>query len=65
MGRKILRNAPLSLQAIKEVVRRRGMSINEAFPIGRKISERTMDSEDSLEGLRSFKEKRRPIWSGE
>ena len=65
-AKKILRNAPLSLQAIKEVsVRRRGMSINEAFPIGRKISERTMDSEDSLEGLRSFKEKRRPIWSGE
>jgi len=62
---KMLRNAPLSLQAIKEVaVRRRGMPIDDAFPVGRKVSERTMDSEDSLEGLRAFKEKRIPIWTG-
>ena len=62
---KMLRNAPLSLQAIKEVaVRRRGMTIDEAFPIGREISERTMDSDDSIEGLKAFKEKRSPAWQG-
>jgi enoyl-CoA hydratase/carnithine racemase len=40
------------------------MTIDEAFPIGREISERTMDSEDSIEGLSAFKEKRAPKWQG-
>jgi len=65
----IMKSAPLSLRAIKAVVNTTdGMSVEEAYTYmrsGRIPQYRAcLDSEDAIEGPRSFAERRAPVWKG-
>ena len=57
--------APLSLRAIKQSVKRTAMlSAEEAQAMRLPAVVRALESEDSDEGVRAFREKRPPKWSG-
>ena len=62
----ICRNAPLSMEVIKQVVREsHTMAWEDAYRFERRRSAVAMGSRDAREGPRAFKEKRAPRWSGE
>jgi crotonobetainyl-CoA hydratase len=61
----LLACAPLSLQAIKQVVRRTStLSSSEAQALRLPALVTALQSEDAHEGVRAFQEKRKPRWSG-
>ncbi len=61
----VLACAPLSLQAIKQVVKRTStLSASEAQALRLPALVATLQSEDANEGVRAFQEKRKPRWSG-
>lgn len=61
----LLACAPLSLQAIKQVVRRTStLSAAEAQALRLPALVSALQSEDAHEGVRAFQEKRKPRWSG-
>lgn len=64
-ARIIGRNAPLSLKALKKVINN-GLQtdINTALEIELQYYYQCASSEDRLEGVRAFNEKRRPQWQG-
>jgi len=69
MARAIVDGAPLSVRAIKEVVRGlEGMPVEEAFAVVKEgrfpTYEAMLVSEDHEEGPRAFAEKRKPVWKG-
>ncbi len=72
LAEQIAAGAPLALQAFKEVLHRiDGMPIREAMetvkwgrPTGLASYDRLPTSEDALEGMRAFAEKREPQWKG-
>ncbi len=61
----VLACAPLSLQAIKQVVKRTStLSASEAQALRLPALVSALQSEDANEGVRAFQEKRKPRWSG-
>jgi crotonobetainyl-CoA hydratase len=65
----IVNGAPLSVRAIKEVLRdAEKMSIAEAFQAVRRrqfpVHDAMLRSQDHTEGPRAFAEKRKPVWKG-
>jgi len=65
LAREMLRNAPLSLQAVKEAAYR-GISLplEEGLRIEAYLSRIVRTTRDSVEGPTAFKEKREPLWQG-
>jgi enoyl-CoA hydratase len=62
---KILENAPLAIQAIKESVQTGlRMNLKEAFEQELMHAAKVFMTEDAKEGPRSFAEKRKPVWQG-
>lgn len=61
----ILACAPLSVRALKQVVRRTA-HLTPAEAHGQRLPAlvKALKSEDSDEGVRAFREKRKPVWSG-
>jgi crotonobetainyl-CoA hydratase len=60
----VLACAPLSLRAIKQVVAYSGLSPEEAQALRLPAVVAALSSEDAEEGVRAFREKRAPKWSG-
>jgi crotonobetainyl-CoA hydratase len=57
--------APLSLRAIKQIVNATGeMSVERAQSLRLPALIEALRSEDGLEGVRAFQDKRKPVWRG-
>ena len=69
---EVAAGAPLALQALKEVLLRiDGMAVRDAMetvkwgkPTGLANYDKLPTSEDAIEGMRAFAEKREPQWKG-
>jgi enoyl-CoA hydratase len=65
LAQKISVNAPLSVKAIKAAIDEgSGMSITDARRCELKYYDTLIDTDDRLEGIRAFNEKREPLWKG-
>lgn len=65
LANSIAANAPLALQASKQIVSESiGYTVPEDFDAQRKIAERAISSADAKEGALAFAEKRTPVWTG-
>ena len=65
MARLIAENAPLAVQACKEVVlRTSGLSFDEANAVEDEVAVRVLKTNDAVEGPLAFVEKRKPIFTG-
>jgi enoyl-CoA hydratase/carnithine racemase len=62
---KILANAPLAVQAMKEATLLGfELPIEQRLKISKMIAERVADTDDAKEGALAFSERRKPVWSG-
>ncbi len=60
---EILESAPLTVRAIKEVARVGfNMPLPDRMQLAEYVVERLNGTEDRQEGIRAFKEKRKPVW---
>jgi enoyl-CoA hydratase len=61
----IVRNAPLAVQASKEIVRL-GLDMDEqaGWVMQDRLGLPALQTEDAREGARAFAEKRPPVWKG-
>jgi enoyl-CoA hydratase/carnithine racemase len=63
VARKILRNAPLSVRALKEAtLKTLDLPYGEALKYAHAVLDKLMESRDAREGMRAFVEKRTPVW---
>ncbi len=63
VGQKILRNAPLSIRALKEAtLKTLDLPYGEALKYAHTVLDKLMESRDAREGMRAFVEKRPPVW---
>lgn len=65
LATRITKNAPLSLKASKQAIQQ-GMdvSLEESLKVERACYDQILNTEDRIEGLNAFKEKRQPIYKG-
>ncbi|MHB1421148.1 MAG: enoyl-CoA hydratase-related protein, partial [Bacillota bacterium] len=68
LAEKICENAPVAVKACKQIVYR-GLDSTVDFPgaaweMNNKYAEGVAGSEDAMEGVRAFTEKRKPNWKG-
>lgn len=62
---RILSNAPLAVQAIKELaVRGRNMSLPDGIRLEESFGRHLQETEDAAEGVAAFREDREPEWEG-
>jgi len=65
MAAEIIECAPLSVVAVRHVVRHTlNMGLDTALEVGKQVCAPLYTSEDAKEGARAFKEKRKPQWKG-
>jgi enoyl-CoA hydratase len=65
MAAEIIECAPLSIRAVRRVVRHTmNMGLDAALETGRQVCEPVYASEDAKEGALAFREKRKPRWKG-
>ncbi|MFC2003876.1 enoyl-CoA hydratase/isomerase family protein [Chloroflexota bacterium] len=65
IAEKLCHNAPLSLRAIRALVRQGNtMDYNAIMALVEHICTPVMNSQDRIEGVTALKEKRKPVWQG-
>jgi enoyl-CoA hydratase/carnithine racemase len=65
LAEKICENAPLSVRASKEIMRRSiGLTEDAAWDLNTQLIVPIFTSRDAMEGATAFAEKRPPVWSG-
>jgi enoyl-CoA hydratase/carnithine racemase len=65
MAEEIIACAPLSVANARRMVRHAmNMGVDAALEVGRQLAVPFYASEDSQEGPRAFREKRKPVWKG-
>ena len=66
LAAQLAENGPLAMSKVKEgVIRSSGKTLEEALQIENEVSAAVMSSKDAREGPRAFKEKRKPVFTGE
>lgn len=61
----LMEAAPIAVRAVKEAARRgQEMPFADRVPLAREIANRVLLSADSKEGIKAFREKRKPNWTG-
>lgn len=66
LARKIVANAPLAVQAMKEsAILGMEIPLEKRLRVSKVIVERIAGTKDAKEGVLAFLEKRKPIWKGE
>lgn len=62
---KLRQNAPLPMRAMKEVsIRGLGMRLEDRVRLAGIVNRRLQRTDDALEGIKAFQEKRTPVFTG-